>query len=88
MVKRRFSSHPISDEITMRRYRVLTSVECTTIMIAKLTVTSGLRSFLIRWFGWECDGIGLVFVEALSLLCALCAFVIILCDILKFNLIG
>jgi hypothetical protein len=31
---------------------------------------------LIRWFGWEWDDIGLVFMEALRLLCApLC-----LCD--------
>jgi hypothetical protein len=34
------------DEITTRGYRVLTSVECTTIMIAELAVTSGLRSSL------------------------------------------
>jgi hypothetical protein len=32
------------DEITMHGYRVLTSVECTTIMIAELAVTSGLGS--------------------------------------------
>jgi hypothetical protein len=32
------------DEITMRGYRVLTSAKCTTIMIAKLAVTSGLGS--------------------------------------------
>jgi hypothetical protein len=46
MAKRRFSSHPISDEITMRGYRVLTFAKCTTIMIAKLAVTSGLGSSL------------------------------------------
>jgi hypothetical protein len=33
---------PTGDEITMRGYRVLTSAECTTIMIAELAVTSGL----------------------------------------------
>jgi hypothetical protein len=33
---------PTGDEITMHGYRVLTSVECTTIMIAELAVTSGL----------------------------------------------
>jgi hypothetical protein len=33
------------DEITTRGYRVLTSAECTTIMIAELAVTSGLGSF-------------------------------------------
>jgi hypothetical protein len=46
MVKRRFSSGPISDEITMLGYRVLTSAECTTIMITELAVTSGLGSSL------------------------------------------
>jgi hypothetical protein len=35
---------PTGDEITMRDYRVLTSAECTTIMIAELAVTSGLGS--------------------------------------------
>jgi hypothetical protein len=42
MAKRRFSSRSVSDEIIVRGYRVLTSVECTTIMIAELVVTSGL----------------------------------------------
>jgi hypothetical protein len=37
---------PKGDEITTREYRVLTSTECTTIMIAELVVTSGLRSSL------------------------------------------
>jgi hypothetical protein len=32
----------MGDEITMCGYRVLTSVECTTIMIVELAVTSGL----------------------------------------------
>jgi hypothetical protein len=40
--KRRFSSCLASDEITTRAYRVLTSIESTTIMIAELAVTSGL----------------------------------------------
>jgi hypothetical protein len=44
MAKRRFSSRPISDEITTRGYWVLTSAECTTIMIAELAITSGLGS--------------------------------------------
>jgi hypothetical protein len=35
---------PTGDEITMRGYRVLTSAECTTIMIAELAVTNGLGS--------------------------------------------
>jgi hypothetical protein len=34
-------------------------------MIAKLAVTSGLGSSLVRWFGWEWDGVGQVFVESL-----------------------
>jgi hypothetical protein len=46
MAKRRFSSRSASDEITTRGYRVLTFTECTTIMIAKLVVTSGLGSSL------------------------------------------
>jgi hypothetical protein len=45
MVKRRFSSRLASDEITTHGYRVLTFAKCTTIMIAMLTVTSGLGSF-------------------------------------------
>jgi hypothetical protein len=44
MAKKRFSSLPISDEITTRGYMVLTSVVCTTIMIAELAVTSSLGS--------------------------------------------
>jgi hypothetical protein len=35
---------PTGDEITMRGYRVLTSAECTIIMIAELAVTSNLGS--------------------------------------------
>jgi hypothetical protein len=42
--KRGFYSHLASDEITTRGYRVLTSAECTTIMITELAVTSGLGS--------------------------------------------
>jgi hypothetical protein len=37
---------PTGVEITTRGYRVLTSVDCTTVMIAMLMVTSGLRSSL------------------------------------------
>jgi hypothetical protein len=44
MAKMRFSSRLASDEITTRGYRVLTFAKCTTMMIAKLTVTSGLGS--------------------------------------------
>jgi hypothetical protein len=44
MAKRRFYSRLASDEITTRGYRVLTSTERTTIMIAELAVTSGLGS--------------------------------------------
>ncbi len=46
------------------------------------------RSGILFWldgFGWEWGGIGQAFVESLWLLCA---FVAILCDILKYNLIG
>jgi hypothetical protein len=57
MAKRRFYSHPISDEITTRGYRALTFEKCTTIMIAELAVTSGLGSSFdkmvwmgMRWF--------------------------------------
>jgi hypothetical protein len=46
MVKRRFSSHLDSDEITTRGYRALTFVKCTTIMVAELAVTRGLGSSL------------------------------------------
>jgi hypothetical protein len=46
MAKRRFSSRLCSDKITTHGYRVLTSAECTTIMIVMLTVTSGLGSSL------------------------------------------
>jgi hypothetical protein len=41
VAKMRFSSRPISDEITTRGYKVLTSTYCTTIMITELAVTSG-----------------------------------------------
>jgi hypothetical protein len=53
MANGRVSSHPISDEITMRGYRVLTSAECTPIMIAELTVISGLGSSFEQmiWMG-------------------------------------
>jgi hypothetical protein len=39
-----FYSRLASDEITTHGYRVLTSVECTTIMIAELAVTRSLGS--------------------------------------------
>jgi hypothetical protein len=39
-----FYSLLASDEITTPGYRVLTSVECTTIMIDELAITSGLGS--------------------------------------------
>jgi hypothetical protein len=39
-----FYSRLASDEITTRGYIVLTSTECTTIMIAELVVTSSLGS--------------------------------------------
>jgi hypothetical protein len=35
---------PTGDEITMHGYRLLTFAKCTTIMTAKLIVTSGLGS--------------------------------------------
>jgi hypothetical protein len=54
--KRGFSSHSASDEITMHGYRVLTSVQCTTIMIAELVVTSGLGSSL-EWMVWVWSGL-------------------------------
>jgi hypothetical protein len=51
------------DEITMRGYMVLTFVECTTAMIAKLAVTSGHGSYLrldgmvlgmeLFWYGYD-----------------------------------
>jgi hypothetical protein len=44
MVKRKFFSFLASDEITNHGYRALTFVKCTTIMISKLAVTSGLGS--------------------------------------------
>jgi hypothetical protein len=40
--KEGFYSRLASDEITTRGYGVLTSIECTTIMIAELAVTSGI----------------------------------------------
>jgi hypothetical protein len=41
MVKRRFSSHLASNEITTRGYMTLTFVKCTIVMAVVLTVTSG-----------------------------------------------
>jgi hypothetical protein len=37
---------PKGDEITMRGYRVLTSTECTIVMVVMLTVTSSQDSSL------------------------------------------
>jgi hypothetical protein len=44
MEKGGFSSRLVSDEITTRRYKVLTFAKCITIMIVVLAVTSGLES--------------------------------------------
>jgi hypothetical protein len=44
MAKRRFSSRSRSNEITTRGYRALTFMKCTNVMIAMLTVISGLGS--------------------------------------------
>jgi hypothetical protein len=61
LAKRRFSSHPISDEITTRGYGVLTFAKCITIMIAELAATSGLGSSLDwmvgMWDGWNGFGV-------------------------------
>jgi hypothetical protein len=46
MVKRRFSSCLIDDEITTCGYRTLTSAKCITVMTFVLIVTSGLGSSL------------------------------------------
>jgi hypothetical protein len=43
---------PTGDKITMRGYRVLTSAECTTIIIAELTVTSGRSGILFQLDGY------------------------------------
>jgi hypothetical protein len=45
----------MGDEITMHEYMVLTSTECTTIMIAELVVTNGL-GLLFRLDGY-CMGL-------------------------------
>jgi hypothetical protein len=44
MVKKRFSSHLASDEITTHGYKTLSFVKSTTIMIAEFTIMSGLGS--------------------------------------------
>jgi hypothetical protein len=46
MAKRRFSSHPRNDEITIRGYRALSFAKRTTILITELAVTRGLESSL------------------------------------------
>jgi hypothetical protein len=43
--KKEVSSHLTSDKITTHEYRALTFVKNTTIMIAELTVMSGLGSY-------------------------------------------
>jgi hypothetical protein len=58
----------MGDEITMRGQRILTFAKCTTIMIAKLTVTSGPDPLSIRWV---LDEIGLVSVRLCVNLCLL-----------------
>jgi hypothetical protein len=52
-------------------------------MIAKLVLQAVWDPLLIRW---ECDGTGQG--KLCDYFVPLCAFVIILCDILKSNLIG
>jgi hypothetical protein len=48
---------PKGDEITTRGYRILTSVGCTTIMIAELAVISGMGSSLdYMGIGWDWFG--------------------------------
>jgi hypothetical protein len=59
MAKQRFSSRPISDEITTREYSALTFAKCTTIMIAELTVTSRLGSSL-DYMVWVWSGFVMV----------------------------
>jgi hypothetical protein len=89
----------MGDKITTHGYSILTSVEHTTIMIVELVVISGLGSSLEYrvWFGNGMVGYGLV--QRCGTVCPLwiklcdhfvpfCAFVIILCDKLKFNLMG
>jgi hypothetical protein len=54
---------PTDDEITMRGYKILTSAECTTIMIAELAVTRVWDPLLIRWIGWRWDDFGQDFMR-------------------------
>jgi hypothetical protein len=86
MAKGGFYSRLASDEITTHGYRVLTFAMCTTIIIGEFAVTSGLGSSFhyMVWMGmgWYWSSLCGSFVITL------CPFVIILCDILKFNLIG
>jgi hypothetical protein len=44
MAKRRFCSRSTSDKITTCGYKALTFLKCTTIMIVKIVVSSGLGS--------------------------------------------
>jgi hypothetical protein len=62
MVKRRFSSHLASDEITTHGYRALTFVKYTTVMTTVLTVTSGLSILVgfgcgLVWFWFSLCGV-------------------------------
>ncbi len=82
MAERMFSSQT-GDKITMREYRVLTSAECTTIMIAELAVTSNLGSSFdqMGWMGMERNW---------PSLCGIFVITLCLCDhtydMLKLNL--
>jgi hypothetical protein len=69
MAKGGFSSRLASDKITTRGYKVLTFTKCTTVMIAVLTITSGLGSSfdLMVWFGWGWDDFDLACVEPYDL---------------------
>jgi hypothetical protein len=46
MAERRFSNRLASNEITMRRYMTLISVECTIVMTIMFMITSSLLSSL------------------------------------------
>jgi hypothetical protein len=52
MIKMRFSSRLVSDEITTRGYKVLIFIKYITIMIVELTVKSGMLFGMI--FGIAC----------------------------------
>jgi hypothetical protein len=68
MKKGGFSSRLASNEITTHGYRMLTFTKCTIVMTAVLTFTSGLGSFLTRWYGLDgWNGFGLACVELYDL---------------------